>query len=62
MEVSVDLDVCCNQGQCALAAPEVFRLDCGNLVLLQANPAEELRDDVLDAAESCPVQAISVRG
>jgi ferredoxin len=61
MKVVVDLAVCQDHGQCCFAAPEVFELDAaGKLVVLVENPDESLRDAVEEAADVCPMQAISV--
>ncbi len=61
LRVTVDLDVCQDHGQCVFAAPEVFELDDdGRLVVLLTEPDEALRGQVEDAADVCPVQAISL--
>jgi len=63
LKVVVDMDVCQDHGQCVFAAPEVFALnDDGKLVVLIAEPDESLRAAVEDAADVCPVQAISIEG
>jgi ferredoxin len=60
-KVVVDRDVCQNHGQCVFAAPQVFELDEeGELVVLQEEVEESLRDAVEEAADVCPVQAITV--
>jgi ferredoxin len=62
-KVVVDRDVCQNHGQCVFAAPQVFELDEeGELVVLQEEVEESLRDAVEEAADVCPVQAITVEG
>ena len=62
MHVMVDLDKCQDHGQCMFAAPEVFQIDAGTarLVLLTDEPDESLRDHVEEAADMCPMQAITV--
>lgn len=60
MKVSVDRSVCQNHGQCAIAAPEVFEIDEDGELSYQPDPADEFADDVEDAADVCPVQAITV--
>lgn len=61
MKVVVDLAVCQDHGQCCFAAPEVFQLDAaGKLVVLVDQPDETLRDRVEEAADVCPLQAITV--
>ena len=63
IKVVVDLDVCQNHGQCVFSAPQVFELDDeGDLVQLQGEVGEDLRDAVEEAADVCPVQAITIEG
>ncbi len=63
MKVVVDMAVCQDHGQCCFAAPEVFQLDdAGKLVVLIESPDESLRDKVEEAADVCPLQAITIEG
>ena len=63
IRVVVDRDVCQNHGQCVFAAPQVFELDDdGELVQLQDEVGEDLRANVEEAADVCPVQAITIEG
>jgi ferredoxin len=63
IRVVVDRDVCQNHGQCVFAAPQVFELDDdGELVQLQDEVGEDLRDNVEEAADVCPTQAITIEG
>jgi len=63
MKVVVDMAICQDHGQCCFAAPEVFQLDdAGKLVVLIDSPDESLRDKVEEAADVCPLQAITVEG
>ncbi|MEV5138389.1 ferredoxin [Streptomyces syringium] len=58
--VEVDRSVCVGSGMCAGIAPWAFRLDAAR----QSHPAEAETDEagpVLAAAESCPVEAITLR-
>jgi ferredoxin len=57
--VDVDARTCIGSGLCAGTAPDHFRLIGGvsHSVRPEIDPAEE----VLDAAESCPVEAITIR-
>ncbi|NGN69228.1 ferredoxin [Streptomyces sp. A7024] len=58
--VEVDRGVCIAAGMCVGTAPEAFRLDGAR----QSHPVAEVTDaseDILAAAESCPVEAISIR-
>jgi ferredoxin len=62
VRVSVDLQKCEAHGDCVLVAPTVFELDDSGsvVVVLQEEPAEELRSQVEAAARLCPVAAITV--
>ncbi len=62
MKVVVDLAVCQDHGQCAIAAPDVFRINDDGHLEYEENPPGSLRDDVEDAADVCPVQAILIEG
>jgi ferredoxin len=63
VRVVVDRDKCADHGQCVFAAPEVFALDdAGKLVYDGGELGEELRDRVEEAADICPMQAITVDG
>jgi ferredoxin len=58
MRLVVDLTRCQGYGQCAFAAPEVFRMRGDEALLYQPNPGDEQREKVLRAAAACPVRAI----
>ena len=62
MKVFVDRDKCVASGQCVLAADDVFdqQEDDGTVALLDAEPPADRADDVRQAADSCPAQAIRV--
>jgi ferredoxin len=63
LRFSIDWDACNGHGQCVFASPSVFALDqTGDLTVLIVEPDESLRDEILDAAEVCPMQAIRVEG
>ena len=63
MKVSVDFDVCASTGACMQACPEVFEVRAdGYLYILQEEPPEELREQVLLAEDMCPTAAITVTG
>lgn len=60
MKIKVDLKKCQLHGQCIISAPDVFRFDAeGNLAWEEDPPASE-RQNVEEAAEVCPVQAILI--
>ena len=57
--VTVDTDLCIGSGGCVQRAPEGFDLDPAR----QGCPRHELMapsEEVLDAAENCPVEAITI--
>ena len=61
MKVYVDQDKCVGAGNCLIQAPEVFdQRDDGIVVLLQAEPPEDLHEAVRDAAITCPALAITI--
>jgi len=69
MRVVVDLDKCQDHGQCVYAAPTIFSVDeDGKLafrhVATGVYRSDELDDSLLDgveeAADTCPMQAISI--
>lgn len=64
MKVIIDQEKCVSAGQCVLSAPDVFdqRDEDGTVVLLAENPADELADDVREAATICPARAIALEG
>ncbi|MFB7494454.1 ferredoxin [Streptomyces sp. NPDC056161] len=62
MKVAVDGAKCCAAGQCVLVAPQVFdqRDEDGVVVLLEAEPADEMHAAVEEAAQVCPAAAITL--
>ena len=61
MKVYVDRDKCADHGQCVFAAPDVFQLDPeGKLVYDAHELDEDQRDAVEEAADVCPLQAITI--
>lgn len=62
MHISVDYTLCEGHGQCLMAAPELFDLpdDAEQVVVLDADPSESLRDRAIRAAAMCPALAITV--
>ena len=61
MRVIVDHVKCAGTGMCESFAPEVFEVQPdGSLVLLTDEPPEGMSRAVRAAAESCPVEAITV--
>ncbi|ACZ90174.1 ferredoxin [Streptosporangium roseum] len=62
MKVIVDMDVCKDHGQCVFSAPEVFQINENGRLVYEADPDDTLRDAVEEAADVCPLQAITVEG
>ncbi|GAA2426435.1 ferredoxin [Streptomyces macrosporus] len=62
MKVTVDMSLCQDHGQCAIASPAVFRMNDEGRLVYEGEPDESLRDEVEEAADVCPVQAILVEG
>jgi ferredoxin len=63
MKVTIDFDRCASTGTCVELVPDVFEIrDDGYLYLIDEEPGEELRDDLQEAVDSCPTEAISFTG
>jgi ferredoxin len=64
LKVNVDFGLCEGHGQCVMAAPDVFDLADGadQVTVLQAEPPEDQRGMVDEAAALCPVLAITIEG
>jgi ferredoxin len=62
MKVVVDMNTCKDHGQCVFAAPEVFRLEADGHLGYVEHPDEALREAVEEAADACPLQAITLVG
>lgn len=61
MKVTIDHVRCAGTGRCESFAPEVFEVQPdGSRVLLIDEPPEGISKAVRAAAESCPVEAISL--
>ncbi|MGW0702365.1 ferredoxin [Streptomyces sp. NPDC002867] len=59
-QVDVDREVCIGSAMCVAALPEGFRLDSAR----QSHPVEHetpASEELMGAAENCPVEAISLR-
>ena len=62
MKVVVDMIKCQDHGQCVFAAPDVFSLDDDGRLAYVPDADDALRDEVEEAADVCPLQAIRIEG
>ncbi|MEU9227550.1 ferredoxin [Streptomyces massasporeus] len=60
MKVVVDMNKCQDHGQCVFSAPDVFRMDDDGRLAYVPDPDGALRDEVEEAADVCPLQAIRI--
>jgi len=62
MKVSADLELCQGHQMCQFEAPDVFGLsdDEDKVVLLDQNPPEDLRPQVVQAVKYCPAMALTL--
>ena len=62
MIVAADLELCQGHQMCQFEAPDVFGLDAAEdkVILLDANPPEDLREQVARAVKYCPAMALSL--
>jgi ferredoxin len=59
MKVRVDRELCIGVGNCVVIAPTVFKLDDQNKAVV-LDPGSVDEDTLMEAAESCPENAIIV--
>lgn len=64
MRIVADTGKCVGAGQCVRVAPELFDQDedAGTVVVLDAEPDGVLLSAADEAADLCPVRALSVAG
>ncbi|MEU1468549.1 ferredoxin [Streptomyces sp. NPDC005761] len=62
MRVIVDKERCVAAGSCVITSPAVFDQndEDGKVVLLIETPDVNLRDEVLESVNVCPVAALSI--
>ncbi|GJF09061.1 cytochrome P450 [Mycolicibacterium cyprinidarum] len=60
--VEVDADLCQGHAMCELEAPGVFTVPKrGTVEITDAEPSDDIREDVERAVEMCPTQAIFIK-
>lgn len=60
MKASVNRDTCIGCGLCAGICPEVFAMDDDLIAVVTTQPSESTESGAKEAAESCPVDAITL--
>ena len=60
MKAIVDREACIACGVCVDICPEVFQMDGDGKSEVQADPADDYRGGVEQAAGDCPAEAISM--
>lgn len=62
LRVTVDEQRCCGAGHCAAVVPQVFDQspDTGVAIVLEPHPPHALSELVQEAADLCPVGAITL--
>ncbi|BBY57868.1 ferredoxin [Mycolicibacterium sarraceniae] len=59
--IELDDDLCQGHAMCELEAPDVFTVPKRGVVeIVDAQPPDEMRDDVERAIEMCPTRALSI--
>jgi ferredoxin len=60
MKAIIDADLCSGCELCTQTCPEVFEME-GDVAVVKVDPIpDELQDSVQEAADDCPVEAISL--
>ncbi|MDO5701406.1 MAG: ferredoxin [Bowdeniella nasicola] len=64
MKISLDQERCVSGGQCVFAAPDVFdQRESDGVAIFLVDPddvSEDFREDVMEAIDICPAQAIAL--
>ena len=59
LAIDIDMDKCQNYGQCVFEAEDIFQLDGGGNIQYTKDVPDDRQDDVDNAVDVCPMQAIS---
>lgn len=62
VRVSVDMNLCQSNGECMRVAPEIFDLGEDDVLRWKGEVDPSLREKAREAADACPMQAITVEG
>ncbi|MDG5483041.1 ferredoxin [Mycolicibacterium gadium] len=61
-KIEVDLDLCQGHAMCELEAPDVFTVPKrGKVEILDTEPPDDIRDEVQNAVDMCPTQALFIK-
>lgn len=60
LSITVDRSLCIGATSCVAVAPQAFELDDQAIAIILDTADQESRDSLLDAARSCPVDAIII--
>lgn len=60
VKIQVDMDQCQHYGQCVFEAPKIFHLNDDDKLEWLAEADEGERDNVENAVDVCPMQAIRI--
>ena len=60
LTVRIDRQTCIGSADCIKVAPDLFELDSENVVAFKGGSAPVGRDQVLEACQVCPVDALIV--
>ncbi len=59
LKVTVDRDACIGDGACCNDAPETFEMDDEDKAVVKSGSTDS-RDAILEAAQNCPTDAITI--
>ena len=59
LTIDIDMDKCQNYGQCVCEAEDIFQLDGDGDIPYTKDVPDDRQDDVDNAVDVCPMQAIS---
>lgn len=60
IRIDVDMNQCQHYGQCVFEAPTIFHLNDDDKLEYVAEADDELRGEVENAVDVCPMQAIRI--